>query len=117
MSDTTDEANEGRLSEAAGQLMDGIKQLTKGRWAEYKQQSDESVSLFLTGEIGGPYSMAAAQDYKGLTTAHSQFGNDQTTAISSLVQIFLELQVPAPTNLLLRRCVLETPGLLLLTHY
>ena len=62
--------NEGDMSQAAGDLMRSVRELTPGTWEEHKAKQDESINLFLTGEVGGAYSAAEAQARDSFTMMH-----------------------------------------------
>ena len=62
--------SEGEMSQAAGDLMRSVRELTPGTWEEHKANQDQSINLFLTGEVGGAYSAAGAQARDSFTMMH-----------------------------------------------
>ena len=62
--------SEGEMSQAAGDLMRSVRELTPGQWEEHKANQDQAINLFLTGAVGGAYAAAEAQARDSFTMMH-----------------------------------------------
>jgi len=72
---------------ATESLMAQVSQLSDGYWEAAAAEKKSSVSVFLTGSVGGAYAARYANDYRDLTVAEAQYGKDYAAAVKVMVSV------------------------------